>query len=310
MIFDFIFQQKENTMSNTINTQLISATNYDVSNIEFSTPQVGSVPGGGPAISFSRINISTRNPDGTSGELVMSTERLFSFGVSENTNPDTGKVNGWTMPLCLWNRDGPTSAEKCWTDTFDKIVEKCIDHLIENKEELDKFDLERSDLKKFNPLYWKKVKGVVNGKPQLVVAEGTGPTLYSKLIYGKKNEKFVTNFFDINNNPIDPLEMLGKYCYAKAAIKIESIFIGNKISLQVKLYEVEVEPVQTGMKRLLRPEATSKVIEASKSTTTAVSVMDVDDSDDDGSIEDEPVHVPTPVVQTVKKAIPRKINKK
>jgi hypothetical protein len=314
MIFLLFFQEKENTMSNTINTQLISATNYDVSNIEFSTPQVGSVPGGGPAISFSRINISTRNPDGTSGELVMSTERLFSFGVSENTNPDTGKVNGWTMPLCLWNRDGPTSAEKCWTDTFDKIVEKCIDHLIENKEELDKFDLERSDLKKFNPLYWKKVKGVVNGKPQLVVAEGTGPTLYSKLIYGKKNEKFVTNFFDIDNNPIDPLEMLGKYCYAKAAIKIESIFIGNKISLQVKLYEVEVEPVQTGMKRLLRPEATSKVIEASRTTTsTAAAVMDDDDeSDDDGSIDDDSVHTPAPAPAPtpVKKAVPRKINKK
>jgi hypothetical protein len=307
-------------MSNTIsNTQLITPTNFDTSKMEFSTPQQGSIPGGGPAISFARINISTRNTDGSVGELVMPTGRLFSFGVSENIAPDTGKVNGWTMPLCLWNRDGPTPEEKAWTDTFDKIVERCVDHIIENKEELDKFDLERSDLKKFNPLYWRKEKKMVNGKTQLVVVDGTGPTLYSKLIYGKKNEKFVTNFFDVNDQPINPLDMLAKYCYANAAIKIESIFIGNKISLQVKLYEVVVEPIQSGMKRLLpRPAANSIVIEASRTaSTTASSAMDdADDDDDDdddsdcGSIEEDRKTAPPAPSATPAKKIIRKVVKK
>jgi hypothetical protein len=297
-------------MSNTItNTELISSTNYDTSRMQFSQPVQGSVPGGkGPTISFARINISTKNSDGSVGELIIPTGRLFSFGVSENVSPDTGKVNGWTMPLCLWNKDGATADEKAWVDTFDKIVEKCVDHILDNKEELEKVDLERSDLRKLNPLYWKKEKRMVDGKTQMVPVEGTGPTLYSKLIYSKKNEKFVTNFFDVNDQPLDPLEMLAKYCYATSAIKIESIFIGNKISLQVKLYETMVEPVQQGMKRLLtRPTANSKVTtDVGKTTVTAILADDSDCESDDGSIDEQ---VSQPVATPAKKVV-RKIVKK
>ena len=294
-------------MSNSANTQIIdpSSGSYDTSKMVFSEPVGGSIPGGGPSISFQRINVSTTNADGTVGDLVLQTSRLFSFGVSENVSPDTGKVNGWTMPLCLWGRDGATPAEKAWTDIFDAIVEKCIDHVIDHKEELDKYDLERNDLKKFNPLYWKKEKKIVNGKPQLVIAEGTGPTLYSKLIYSKKKENFVTRFYDQNDEPIDPLDLLGKYSYVTAAVKIESIFIGNKISLQVKLYEADVEPMQAGMKRLLsRPTAVTDVTEAS---ATAVKPPMDDDSDDDGSIEMEASAKPTAVV---KKVVVRRVVKK
>ena len=283
------------------NTQLIKATNYNTSNMIFTEPQNGSVPGNGPSISFARINISTKNPDGSVGELIIPTGRLFSFGVSENTNPDTGKVNGWTMPLCLHNRDGPTDEEKEWVDTFNNIVEECIDHIIDNKEELNKFDLERSDLKKFNPLYWKKEKKTVNGKQVLVVAEGTGPTLYSKLIYSKKNESFVTKFYTLADEAIDPLDLLGKYAYVNAAIKIESIFIGNKISLQVKLYEAVVEPIQAGTKRLLRPPAQSIVIQASRSVNNALD-SDGSDDDSDGSVE---VEVPVVKPPTKKKVVRR-----
>jgi hypothetical protein len=289
----------------TNNTQLISATNYNTSNMIFSESQNGSVPGNGPAISFARINISTKNPDGSIGELIIPTGRLFSFGVSENTNPDTGKVNGWTMPLCLHNRDGPTESEKAWVNTFNNIVEKCIDHIINNKEELNKFDLERSDLKKFNPLYWKKEKKTVNGKQVLVVAEGTGPTLYSKLIYSKKNESFVSKFYTVNDEPIDPLELLGKYAYTTAAVKIESIFIGNKISLQVKLYEAVVEPIQSGTKRLLRPPAQSIVIQASRVVNNALD-SDVSDDDSDGSVE---VEAPVVAKPAVTKKVVRRIVK-
>ena len=37
------------------------------------------------------------------------------------------------------------------------------------------------------------------------------------------------SFFDVNDEPINALDLMGKYCYTKAAIKIESIFIGSKI---------------------------------------------------------------------------------
>lgn len=225
------------------NTQLSTASSYNVNNIVFSKPQIGNIPNSIPPINFKRINISTVNPDGTVGELIFSTGRLFSFGVSENINLETGKNNGYVMSLCLWNKDGPTDEEKAFTDIFNLIVEKCKDHLIENREQIQHYELERNDLKKLDPLYWKKDKGKK--------IDGVGPVLYAKLIQSKKMNKIISIIHDEKNNLVDPLTLIGKYCYAKAAIKIESIFVGNKISLQIKLYEAEIKLLDTGMKRLL-----------------------------------------------------------
>ena len=256
-------------------TQLTAATGYDVSRMRFSQPVVGTIPNSVPPIVYKRINISTQNSDGTIGELVIPTEQIFSFGVGENTNPDSGKVNGYVMPLCLWNRDEPTKAEKEWTTTFDNIVEKIKAHLLENKEEIEQYNLEMADLKKLNPLYYKREKGKI--------VEGTGPTLYAKLIVSKKHNKIATMFFDADGNTIDAMNLIGKYSYVKGAIKIESIFIGNKISLQIKLYEAEVKLMDTGMKRLLAKPASVKAV----STTTLANPLHTlaGGSDDDGSIE-------------------------
>jgi hypothetical protein len=221
--------------------QLTTASGYDVNRMVFSDPVGGSVPD--TPIVFRRINISTKNKDGTIGDLILPTERVFSFGTSENTNPETKKVNGYVLPLCLWSRNGPSEAEKAWTTTFDNIVEHCKQYLLDNKEELELYDLEPTDLKKFNPLYYKKEKGKI--------VDGTGPTLYAKLIASKKHDKIMSMFFNSDGESIDPLSLLKKYCYVKGAIKIESIFLGNKVSLQVKLYEADVELLDAGMKPLL-----------------------------------------------------------
>ena len=239
------------------NTQLTLATGYDTDRMIFSEPQFGTIPNSVPQINYKRITIATRNPNGTVGDFILPTSRVFSFGVSENTNPETGKVNGYVMPLCLYNRDGPSQDEKDWVETFNNIVEKCKDHLVENRETIEMYDLEKRDLKKLNPLYYRKEKGKV--------IPGTGPTLYAKLIVSKKQNKIISMFYDGNGESVDPLALLGKYCYATSAIKIESIFIGNKISLQIKLYECEVKLVETGMRRLMRPKAQKRVLLAKSS---------------------------------------------
>lgn len=220
-------------MSETENTQLTSCKGYIAKDrIIFSAPINGEIPNSVPKIEFKRINISTRNPDGSKGELILPTERLYSFGISENISQETKRVTGYIFPLCLWSRDGPTPEEKLWTDTFNDIVDCCIDHLVENREEIDAFDLTHNDLTKskggLNPLYWKKEKVVdeKTGKPVLRKVEGQGPTLYAKLIYSKKHEKFLTQFFDKDDQPLDASNLMGQHCYATGAVKIESIFIG------------------------------------------------------------------------------------
>ena len=259
------------------NIQLTSASGYDVSRMTFSEPQHGSIPNS--PVSFKRINIGTINEDGTAGDLIIPTERVFSFGVSENTGED-GQVNGYVFPLCLWSRDGATKAEKEWTDTFNNIVEQCKDHLLKDdvKEQTEQFDLERNDLKKFNPLYWKREKGKI--------VKGTGPTLYAKLIVSKKQNKIVSIFFDEDtDDEVDPLTLLGRYCFSRSAIKFESIFIGNKISLQIKLYESGVKLMQKNMKRLLaRPKANPRV---QNENPLAVKHSQDSDDDDDDPIKDD-----------------------
>lgn len=218
---------------------------FDVSKIIFSEVQENKVPN--TTISIKRMNISVLNEDGSVGDLIFPTEKLYSFGVSENKafgNPD--QINGYTLPLCLWNKNGPTKEERHFTDTFNAVVEHCKKHLVENREELGKgfSDLDYPDLKRFNPLYWKKDE---KGK----IVEGTGPTLYAKLIQSKKDNKMISVFRNEEDEIIDPMTLIGKKCFARAAIKIESIFLGAKIGLQVKLYQVYIEPIESGMKSLL-----------------------------------------------------------
>jgi hypothetical protein len=298
------------------NTTLTPIQGYDPKKrMVFSEPQAGSVPNSTPKIEFKRIMISTKNEDGSLGELIIPTTRLFSFGVSENKSMESGKITGYTFPICMWNRDAPTDKEKEWTNNFNKIVDICIDHLVANREEVELYDLTKGDLTKakggLNPLYWRRqpVKDESTGKTILKKVEGQGPTLYTKLIWSKKNEKFLTQFFGVDDQPIEALDLCGKYCFTSAAIKIESIFIsGNgKPSLQIKLYEAVVEPSNSGMKRLLaRPQSNSKVLSAQNSQTTSSVLNDDNDNDDDGSLngsddEKEPVPTTAPVKKVVRK---------
>lgn len=260
-------------------TQLTSAAGFNTSNIIFSDPQAGSIPDSKPAISFKRINIQTRNPDGSIGDLILETEKLFSFGVSENVNMETGKVNGYVLPLCLYNKDCPSEKEKEWVTTFNNIVDKIKSHLINVRESIDQDDLDERDLKKLNPLYYKKEKGKI--------VDGAGPALYAKLMMSKKLNKIMTLFINPSNDQeIDPLELIGKFGFAKSAIKFESIFIGNKISLQIKVHECEYELQQVGFKRLLSARPVSKIdvtIQDKNNYETKACVLE---SDDSGSLDD------------------------
>jgi hypothetical protein len=298
------------------NTQITSSYNYDVSRMIFSDPISGSIPDSKPAINFSRIMISTKNEDGSEGDLIFETERnLFSFGVSENINLDTGRVNGYSFPIALFTKGNPTENEKKFVETLDAIVERCKDHLIDNKEEIGQYELERNDLKKFTAYFIKRDKGKI--------IEGSTPTLYPKLIVSKKQDKIVTMFYDNEGNVVDPMTLIGKYCTVHGAIKIESIFIGNKISLQIKLYEVEVKPQQQGMPRLLAKSSAPRVVlqKATESFTVDLEVHNdvpdaiIDDTskDETGSLkasdDDEPEPPKEEIKPVTKKVVRRAVKK-
>jgi hypothetical protein len=295
-----------------MSTQLTSSSGYNTKNMIFSEPAVSSIPDSKPPIKFTRINISTKYPNGKTGDLIFPTVgKIFSFGVSESINKDTGVVNGYSMALCLLPRDEePSDEQKEFIATYDAVANKCKEYLIEKRDAIGKYELEMGDLKKLNNIYIKKEKGVP--------VPGSSPTLYPKLIVSKKQDKILTYFFDEDDNPLNALDLIGKYCHVNAAIKIESIFIGKDISLQVKLYECQVSLLNTGMTRLLakssRPESNPIVKDMSKTTNALPDLSDDKDDDDVGSLvdsdkDDEEYTEPEPVKEEPKKVVKRVVKK-
>lgn len=230
-------------------TQLTNFKDYDVNRLIFSNPEVGSIPGSVSKLTFKRIRLATKNLDGTIGDLVLATPPdLMCYGLQEQTDPATGVVNGYQFPLVLWNRNNPTEEEKDFTTTIHKICDACKEHLVKNRDSIEKYDLEMNDLKKFNPLYYKMEKGKV--------VEGKGPMLYIKTLASKKDGiiKVHTIFTDGETNElITPMDLMNKRCYVRGAIKFESIFIGTKISIQLKLFEAQVKVIDRAFKSLLNP---------------------------------------------------------
>jgi hypothetical protein len=216
--------------------------------------------------------IYTENEDKTDGDLILEFGELMCFGLSVNINPTTGEPNGHSMALSLLSKDNPTDEEKMRISKLEQIVERAKEYLVEHRKEVKQNELEMRDLKKFTPLYYKKD------------ADGNRidgpPTLYPKLleqkarVVKKVNDegveeeieqagKILTIFYDVDENgepkldekgepvELNPARLIDTFCKVKPLIKVESIFVGNSIKLQVKIHEADVKLLQRSTRRLL-----------------------------------------------------------
>ena len=303
-------------------TQLTIMHNFNVERIIMGEPQKKTIPNS--SLGYIKLPISVVNTDETVGDFIALTPRLFSFGVQENFDfAKPTQLNGYSLPLCMWSRDGPTEEEREWTDKFTEICNYIKKYIVEHKEELEKYDLDENDLKKFNPLYWKREKGKI--------VEGTGPTLYPKLIcYPPKKKKgevlseqelnkkeIHTRFYDMKGEKVEPITLLTKQCYATSAIKLESVYVGSKITLQFKVYESSVEVREGGSKQLLKPRIEGRLLTGTSTNMNDMPDVSHDASDDKvetGSIgdhEEKKTNVePTEEKKTATKKVVKKIVRK
>ena len=68
----------------------------------------------------------------------------------------------------------------------------------------------------------------------------------------KKKERINTIFInEESKSQANPLSLLGKRKSIQFALKIEAVYIGTKISFQIKLYEVKYRLLESSMKSLL-----------------------------------------------------------
>jgi len=224
-------------------SQLIVPGDFTAETLRLQKP----INGGSP--NTYRIPISAFKNGRVLPSLFIATPTVYSFGVSPQANigekidENLANVKYYTLPLCLHSKTGPTPDEERFVELFNQLVDACKTLLCSKpiNEELGKFgddQITLADLKKLNPLYYKKEKGVV--------VPGTGPVLYPKLIVRKDGQSCVTSFTDSHHTHHDHKSLLNKRMHVRCALKLDSIFVGAKVSLQFKVFEVNYKLVNTG----------------------------------------------------------------
>ena len=188
-------------------------------------------------ITYKRIPIEISYGKKKKGPLIVETPYLYSFGVSKNVDAKTNKLNGYSLPICLWSKDSnPTDKQKAFFDTINLLVDLSQKYL--EKEY-------GPDLSLSSPLYYKKIEYTDRkGKKKTKIDDSSAPILYPKIIYSEKLKKFITLFSD-KKGSIEPIKYIDYNCRVKLAIIFEGIFIcENTTSLQIKAYECYIRDLE------------------------------------------------------------------
>ena len=191
-------------------------------------------------IKYKRIPIETVYPDGKKGPLVIETPFLFSFGVSEKKDQNTNKLVGYSIPVCLWEKDSsPNLKEEQFYRFLCKLTEICQKYLEE--EYGSDFASSLSE-----PLYYKQIEYTdKKGKKKTKKDSSAAPVLYAKLIYSDKLKKILSLFNVKGKKKVNPFNYLNQYCNVKMALVIEGIFISKTVtSLQIKVHECYIKELK------------------------------------------------------------------
>ena len=191
-------------------------------------------------IKYKRIPIEVKYPNGKKGPLVVESPVLFSFGLSEKKNQETGKLAGYSIPVCLRSRDSvPNTKELAFFDTLNNIVLMSQKHL-ENEFGPDLASSMSS------PFYYKQIEYTdKKGRSKTKKDDSSAPVLYAKLIYSEKSRKILSLFKGKGGRDLNPFKYINQYCNVKLALIIEGIFISKTVtSLQIKVHECYVKQLE------------------------------------------------------------------
>ncbi|CAH3140305.1 unnamed protein product, partial [Porites evermanni] len=191
-------------------------------------------------IKYKRIPIEVKYPNNKKGPLVVESPVLFSFGVNEKKNQETGKLVGYSIPVCLWSKDSePSSKEKEFFDVINNVTTLSHQHL-ENEYGPDL----ASSLS--SPFYYKQEEYTdKKGKKKTRIDPSSTPVLYAKLIYSEKSKKILSLFKTKGKKDLNPFKYINQYCNVKLALIIEGIFISKTVtSLQIKVHECYIKPLK------------------------------------------------------------------
>ena len=218
--------------------QSSSIENINEDNIVFHEPKEFQLRN--TSIKYKRIKIEAKLPNGKISPLVVETPFLFSFAVSKRKNQETGELNGYSIPVCLWKKDQkPNQEEQDFVDLLSNIHDICRSHLA--KEYGDNEATCLGDIFYYKQIEYTNEKGKTKRKKD----KSRAPVLYVKLIYSDKTKKILSIFRTKGKPNVNPLDYLDQYFNTKMAIIFESINLSKKvISLQIKAHEVYIKALK------------------------------------------------------------------
>lgn len=268
---------------------------FRVENIIFEEPQKKHFANG----SFHRIPIKYINEDGRKGELCIATNPLMSWGVQENrkktaSNVRDGPIEYYTLPLVVDDKET--------FETFDKIFTACRNHLKLPDVQLSMAKFKKISPDNMDPFYYKRDK--TTGE----LVDGSDPTLYPKLlnVFQRIQNPDIppiisSEFVDVEDNKINPLDLIGCRTRLIAAVTIKEIYVGSNPSIQIKVNDAIVIEKLEQSKRKLGSFFKNKLASTSSSTCVMNDIVDE---------TLKPTVVQAPVVQTpvVKNRIVRRMD--
>ena len=151
---------------------------------------------------------------------------MFSFGVNKRLNQEANQLTGYSIPVCLWQREEePTLEEKVFFEGMNNLSVICQNYL--EKEYCADMALHLSNIFYFKQIEYTDKKGKTKKKKD----ETAAPILYAKLIYSEKSKKILSLFRSKGNDRLNPFDCLEQYCKVKMALTIESIYLTKKCRL-------------------------------------------------------------------------------
>ena len=226
-------------------------------------------------IKYKRIPIETVYHNGNKGPLVIETPFLFSFGVTEKKDQSTNKLVGYSIPVCLWEKDStPKIKEEQFYRFLCKITEICQQHLE------DEYGPEiASSLS--DPLYYKQIEYTdKKGKKKTKKDSSAAPVLYAKIIYSDKLKKILSLFKVKGKKKVNRFNYLNQYCNVKMALIIEGIFMSKTVtSLQIKVHQCYIKE--------LKPRESLLKIEEDDDQKNTLDYSESEEDEDDDEDDDE-----------------------
>lgn len=268
---------------------------WDWNRLVYSEPQKKEIPDGSGY--YRSVRIQYMYDDKTIGPAIVELGKHYCFGVQpDNTDKDgkilkdkqTGKekqLRGYRVPIVMsnQNKNSPTVSDEDQReiDFFDDWKAELVRYATENKKALAKGAVKDFDAITSAVLYRKKDD---DGN----VVEDIAPKLYGNLIYYSNKKEVGTSFYGPGDKSLNPLKMTGHF-HIYPNIRFDSIYVAKGVSLQHRVYDATVEPIErASKKRLARPnsQAVGEDDEAN-GDTTAFEATDNNDMMESESEADE-----------------------